>query len=97
MDSLRSHGHEIVYDWTVSYSDNDTPEKAIIERDAIKTADLLVLLWHPDAESARYEAGMAMGLGKQIIVSEGPDSFFFHLPGIISVSTDDDIIGAIRA
>ena len=95
MDALRSNGHEIVYDWTENYDEHDSAQKAIAERDAIRRADLLVLLWHPDAESARFEAGMAMGLGKQVIVAGAPDSFFYNLPDITRVSADDEVVNAV--
>lgn len=95
MDALRSRGHEIVYDWTENFSEQDVARKAIAERDAIRRADTLILLWHPDAESARYEAGMAMGLGKRVIVAGAPDSFFYSLPGITRVRADDEIVNVV--
>ena len=96
MNLLRNHGHKIVYDWTINFSENDGEKKATAERDAVHQADLVVYLWHYDAESARYEAGMAMGLGKRVIVSGGPDSFFFKLPFVSTVVSDDKIIEEIE-
>ncbi|MCH8069161.1 MAG: hypothetical protein IID16_07865, partial [Candidatus Marinimicrobia bacterium] len=52
-------------------------------------------LWERDQESARYEAGMAMGLGKPVIVSGKHDSFFFNLPNVHRIASDSEIISAI--
>ncbi len=91
MDVLRQNGHEITYDWANPYDEENRIEKALAEREGIAKADLLVYLWEATAESARYEAGMAMGLRKPIIVSAGPDSFFFTLPNIHRVDSDNKI------
>jgi len=96
MNMLRKHGHKITYDWANPYSEENSKEKAVEEREAIRNADLLVYLWEQDQESARYEAGMAMGLGKPIIVSGGPDAFFFKPPNIFRVDSDDEIVSAIK-
>lgn len=95
MNVLRGCGHEITYDWATSFSDDNPNEKAVEELKAVRRADLVVYLWELGQESARYEAGMAMGLGKPIIVSGGPDSFFFKLPDVFCVERDDQIIGVI--
>lgn len=95
MNVLRKHGYEITYDWANLYSEENPKEKAVEEREAVRNADLLVYLWESDQESARYEAGMAMGLGKPIIVSGEHDAFFFNLPNVSCVDSDDKIISAI--
>lgn len=95
MDVLRKHGHEITYDWVNPYSEENPKEKAREEREGVRDADLLVYLWEPDQESARYEAGMAMGLGKPIVVSGKSDAFFFNLPNIFCVDSDNEIVSAV--
>ena len=95
MDELRSLGHEITYDWTVDYSEDNQERKAAEELNGIREADVFIYLWESDAESARYEAGMAMALEKKIIVSGGPISFFFNLPNILSVKSDEEILSNI--
>ncbi len=94
MSLLKENGHTITFDWTINIenSSEQDKEKAIIEREAIRNCDALVYLWDENQESARYEAGMAMGLGKKVIVSGNHKSFFFQLPEIVSVETDDRII-----
>ncbi|MEZ4103564.1 MAG: nucleoside 2-deoxyribosyltransferase [Candidatus Paceibacterota bacterium] len=94
MSLLKQNGHTITFDWTIGIENSreQDKEKAITERDAIRNSDALVYLWEENQESARYEAGMAMGLGKKVIVSGDHKSFFFQLPGVISIESDDKII-----
>lgn len=94
MSVLEKNGHIITFDWTIDIEkeSEQKDEKAIIERDAIRNSDALVYLWEENQESARYEAGMAMGLGKKVIVSGNHKSFFFQLPEVISVEDDSGII-----
>jgi hypothetical protein len=95
MNSLRDQKHQITYDWTINYSENDSAQKAMDELSGVRDADILVYLWEPSQESARYETGMAMGLGKKIIVSGGPDAFFFKLPDVYQVDSDEDVLKAL--
>ncbi len=95
IEALRAQGHQIAYDWATDYSDNNPVEKAQAELKGVRDSDVLVYLWEPDQESARYEAGMAMGLSKRIIISGKIDSFFFKLPNIVCVSSDEEIINMV--
>ncbi|MBI2063725.1 MAG: hypothetical protein HYT65_01895 [Candidatus Yanofskybacteria bacterium] len=95
MDMLRGRGHEITYDWATSFSAENPNEKAVEELEAVRKADMVIYLWEFDQESARYEAGMAMGLGKPIIVSGGPNSFFFKLPDVYCVERDNQIMEVV--
>ena len=94
MSVLEKNGHTITFDWTIDIEkeSGQNSEKAIIEREAIRNCDALVYLWEENQESARYEAGMAMGLGKKVIVSGNHRSFFFQLPEVTSVEDDNKII-----
>ena len=94
MGALRDHNHEIVFDWTVNY-DEKKEELAQFELNGVRGADTLVYLWESDQESARYEAGMAMGLGKKIVISGDHDSFFFNLPNVTRVNSDEEIVEAL--
>jgi len=94
MQLLKSHGHKVTYDWATSYKEEDQGQKAFDERQGIRDADIVVYLWEKGQESARYEAGMAMGLGKPIVVV-GHQSFFFGLPEVTLISSDDAIIDAL--
>lgn len=93
---LIAEGHEITYDWVTDYSEDDQATKAFDEREGVRSADALVYLWEEDQESARYEAGMAMGLGKPV-VAVGHEAFFFLLPEVVSVKSDKDIISALAS
>jgi len=95
MDNLINDGHIIVYDWVAKFNEGPTKEKAINEANAVRRADILVYLWAANQESARYEAGMAMALDKLIIVSGKQDAFFFQLPNIYCVSSDNEIVSTI--
>lgn len=92
MDALKKLGHTITYDWVQVIKTGPTKEKAIDEAEAARNCDLLVFLWGPTQESARYEAGMAMGLKKPVIVSGKTDAFFFQLPTVHVVDSDESIL-----
>lgn len=97
IDLLRNAGHEITYDWVAAIDDaSDLIKKAYDEREAIKNCDALVYLWENDQESARYEAGMAMGLNKMVIVSGKESAHFFALPNIIIVKSDERVLDALN-
>ncbi len=92
MKSLRGNGHEITFDWLTDIeNEGDLTKKAVQEREGVRQAEALVYLWEADQESARYEAGMAMGLGKPILVSGYKEAFFFRLPEVKMVDSDDEI------
>jgi hypothetical protein len=89
MDDLTTLGHSITYDWVAEIEGGPTKEKAIAEAEAVRNSDLLVYLWAPNQESARYEAGMAMGLNKPIVVSGNTTAFFFQLNNVHCVESDE--------
>ena len=101
MDMLIANGHTIAFDWVAGIPDEqekDFPERARIERSAVQNCEILVYLWESDQESARYEAGMAMGLNKRIIVSGFKKKLFFlSLPEVVSVGGDNEILGALNS
>lgn len=96
MDALIEEGHTITYDWVQTLPEGSTKDIAVREAQAVRGSDVLVYLWEEDQESARYEAGMAMGLGKPIVVSGKDDAFFFQLPNIHVVSSDELIVEKVR-
>jgi hypothetical protein len=97
MKMIRGAGYEITFDWAENYNEDNWAEDSLAEREGIKKCDIFVYLWCEDAKSARYEAGMAMGLEKPIIISGGPDSFFYRLPNVTSVEDDSKILDAISS
>lgn len=99
MNVLEENGYVIIFDWVKDINDEKDPiKKAQEERKAVQESDILVYLWESDQESARYEAGMAMGLNKPIIVSGFNKKlpFFLSLPEVVSVSSDDEILSALE-
>jgi hypothetical protein len=96
MDALIVDGHEIAYDWITNMPGGPTKDKAIAEWEAVRSSDLLVYLWESDQESARYEAGMAMGLELPIIVSGNSKAFFFQIPKVHCVESDSLILGKVK-
>ena len=95
MKILRDYGHQITYDWASKFSGDKPKERSQKELEGVRSADVLIYLWEDDQESARYEAGMAMGLGRPVIVSGKHDSFFFNLPNVHRIASDSEIISAI--
>jgi len=95
---VREAGHTITYDWVALFNDqSNMTKKAFDEAEAIRNCDALVYLWEDDQESARYEAGMAMGLNKKVIVSGKDSAHFFTLPNVITVKSDEDILEALNS
>lgn len=96
MKELVAGGHTITYDWVSQFTSGPTAEKSLAEANAVRESDILVYLWEIDQESARYEAGMAMGLEKKIVVSGKSDAFFFQLPFIYCVENDKSILKKVN-
>jgi nucleoside 2-deoxyribosyltransferase len=99
MDAIRQNGDSVIFDWLIDLkeeTDISNIDKAFKEREGVRNCDILIYLWESDQESARYEAGMAMGLGKPIIICRKHKSFFFNFPEIITVGEDSEIIPAIK-
>lgn len=93
MNLLREAGYAITFDWLLDIENEINPvQKALDEREGVLQAEVLVYLWEPDQESARYEAGMAMGARKRIIISGNHSSWFFSLPEVTHVLTDEEIL-----
>lgn len=98
METLVGAGHTISFDWTVDIESENQEEKstkALKERDAICDCGVLVYLWKDNQESARFEVGMAMGLGKKIVVVTDHKAWFFALPEVIQIDSDDLIVSTI--
>lgn len=97
---LEQNGHTIVYKWYDQIENEkpeDIPRIAQEEREAIRESDALVYLWRSDQESARIEAGMAMGLGLPVIAVGNQEVFFFNLPDVYVVPSDDEAVKMVEA
>ncbi len=99
MEALRVAGHSITFDWTSDIGEGDKQDridKSLKEREAVRECDVLVYLWKDNQESARFEAGMAMGLRKKIIVVTDHQAWFFALPEVVQIDSDDQILSTIN-
>jgi hypothetical protein len=99
MNELIQAGHVITFDWTIDIEkeqEQGKAEKPLLEREAIRECDVLVYLWKENQESARFEAGMAMGLRKTIIVSTDHKAWFFALPEVIQITSDSEIVKTVN-
>lgn len=98
MQELITAGHTITFDWTVDIEKEDQEDKvtkALKEREAVRACDVLVYLWKDNQESARFEAGMAMGLRKKVIAVTDHEAWFFTLPEVTQIDSDDQILLAL--
>lgn len=98
MGELVVAGHTIIFDWTTDIeieTEQDHIGKPLKEREAVRECDVFVYLWKDNQESARFEAGMAMGLRKKIVAVTDHKAWFFALPEVIQVDSDDKILSAI--
>lgn len=99
MEELTTAGHINTFDWTIDIdkqTEQDRTDKPLKEREAVRDCDILIYLWKADQESARFEAGMAMGLRKKIIAVTTHKAWFFVLPEVIQVDSDDQILSAVN-
>lgn len=100
MQELINAGHIITFDWTTDIEKGDEQDKIgkpMEEREAVRECDVLVYLWKDNQESARFEAGMAMGLRKKVIAVTDHKAWFFALPEVIQIDSDDQILSVINS
>lgn len=103
MNDLREAGHTITHDWTntdefdqygLPMGGKLTREKNIeygtADMEGVRQADVVVLLPYLSLYGALIEAGMAIALGKRVMVLQPTrDSVFWYLPAV-EVYTDPD-------
>jgi hypothetical protein len=91
MRKLESKGHVITHDWTqedAGNADNDYLRTcAAKDVQGVKDCDALVLINHPAVCGALVEFGIALGLGKHLILVDydGPSAIFYRLPNVYHV------------
>jgi nucleoside 2-deoxyribosyltransferase len=102
-EKLRLRGLVQTYDWTVhpmAIHQSDLQEVAQAERDAVLTADLVIVMI-PAGKGAHVEYGVAIGAGKEVVLYSETDeiydldigSIFYHLPQTQKcVGTIDDLV-----
>lgn len=112
---LRKADHEITLDWTVESADGKVGgesrgylmECAARDLAAVRKSDALIFLNVDDKtmRGAYIEAGVALGLGKPVIVVDAkpgtldmPGScIFFMLPQVFKVATQEEAVSVLRS
>lgn len=96
---LTPYGYEITYDWTKHGSVKHVSRErlqdvAIQEVNAVLEADIIIVLL-PGGLGTHTEFGIALGLGKKVIIHAEDQSFFdigdktvafYHHPNLIQIS-----------
>jgi nucleoside 2-deoxyribosyltransferase len=108
MQAIRDAGHRITHDWTVGIENQrpaDPVERERVRQAAaladvagIRAADVLVLLDHDKGFGMYVEMGVAIGLGKPVIVvDERYHQVFFSLPTVRLAETVEQAIALLSA
>lgn len=99
---LTSMGHTITFDWTDPVLGkirekwgahrNEAESHSTLERNAVREADAVVLIWPQGQDRAGtgslLETGMGMGLGKRVVIVGGArESVFWYLPKVQRVAS----------
>ena len=104
MTALESRGHVVTHDWTRESAEGlDGPARieylrrcAFADVEGVVSADALVIICHPKGSGQYTELGIAIGLGKPIIVMDRARSsnIFLNLP-IIDVIGEAGVVNAL--
>ncbi len=102
---LVTAGHVVPYDWTVhklaeelmSEDEAHAKLRGFAEQDlaGVVAADATIVLAHPLMRATHSELGMAIALGKVVVVVDaetGPFNIFYHLPQVNHVATVDQAV-----
>lgn len=101
MEALKEAGHKITLDWTTipqlkPYDINAeaSPAAAIDEANAVKEADVLVMIPHDKGIGMYVELGIALGFGIPVrVIVLGPSrTIFFHHPLVKRISYIEDLV-----
>lgn len=105
MEKLKAVGHEITHDWTV-HEDGDRKGEELLEFfrkcayedfEGVANCDMVLLLNHEHGKGMFTEMGIALALGKPVIVTDvnKANNIFFRLPGIYVLETVDEAVDFI--
>jgi hypothetical protein len=111
--ALEAAGHEVTHNWATGPKCSYTSDDAFIAATdvmAVKASQVLLLLWEEGMLGANVEFGVALGLGKRIIVvgwfnydscpgvsrSQGDRNVFYHLPQVVHANTLDDALNVLE-
>lgn len=95
---LQKYGHDITSRWltgefkpTEQFSEDRRSTIALEDYDDVAAADALVLVAGPDKYSGGkfVEAGIAVGLGRRVVVIGRRENMLLWLPSIVAVKSAD--------
>jgi nucleoside 2-deoxyribosyltransferase len=100
---IRNLGHTITHDWTVWDERNPSKDAesrrhgaAMLDYAGVHAADLVIFWDHPEANGARWEAGMAIGMGKPVWIVEYKNIVVFDaLPQVTTFVNWDQVLEAL--
>lgn len=101
MKALRDAGHEITFDWPnvphlKPYDEKPATcqEAAILETNAVKEADVLILIPHDRGVGMYVEFGIAIGseVPVRVITKYGSKTMFFYHPLVKKVNSVEEVI-----
>lgn len=103
-------GHYVTHDWTFEDASNKTGEErerylrlcAHKDLDGVKNCDVILLINYLKCAGAFTELGIALGLGKHVVVVDGykddlPRNIFFYLPQVHHVTSVEEAVAYIHS
>lgn len=100
MTMLESRGHDITFDWTEIESKDAAIHYSLRMKEGVEESDVLVLDGLQDGMLGAYiETGMAIALGKQVVVfdiyQEVKSSVFWNLDNVTVVYSFNELFPTI--
>ncbi len=97
MFSVVSTWHDLEFNPTSSHTESDRADIAARDAKEVAEADALVLVAGPEKYSGGkfVEAGIAIGLGKRVVVLGRRENMLLWLPGIACVSDKSELAEAL--
>jgi hypothetical protein len=100
---IRELGHTITHDWTVWEERNPSKDPrdtrhaaAMLDYAGVMQADLVIFWDHPEANGARWEAGMAIGSGRPVWIVEYKNNVIFDvLPQVTTFVNWNQVLEAL--
>ena len=106
MLKLEAAGHSVTHDWTTETADNLTRDEFVptMQRfanddiEGVRRAEVLILINQPNCRGAYVEDGIAIALGKPVIVihAERGEHVFFYAPNHYLVKTEEDALAIVK-
>ena len=98
MALLRIDGDRVTFDMPPSMSDAEIACIAHLDIEGVRTADAIVVLYHPRLKGGLVEMGGALALGIRVVVVDADPAdpcIFFRHPSIEHVESDEVVRGQL--